>query len=173
LESLLALLDETGPRLVRVLTRVTLSKEAAEDLLQELFLKLWQSEAFHRSRDPAAYAYRTAIHLAFDWRRADGQNTSDVDANALAVDPAAASPLAELVKREEIALVLNVLNRLSEKMRDAVVMRHIQQETYETVANHLGTTPHQARSLCHKGICHVRDALAPKFSQPSIDSDGV
>lgn len=162
MERLLALLDEMGPRLLRLLTRLTLSKEVAEDLLQELFLKLWKADGFHQSREPAAYAYRSAIHLAFDWRRNNRRTIQELHLHVRTAEQADATPLATLMQREELALVLEALNGLSEKMRDAVVLRHIQQESYETVANHLGTTPHQARSLCHKGICQVRDALVPR-----------
>ena len=69
MEDLLGLLDASGPRLFRLLKRLTLREDVAEVLMQELFLALSRSPAFHRAKDPAAYAYRSAMHLAFAWRR--------------------------------------------------------------------------------------------------------
>ena len=67
-DDLLRLLDAEGPRLHALLIRVTLREDVAEDLMQELFLKLNRSKAFDRAVDPVAYAGRTAVNLAFDWR---------------------------------------------------------------------------------------------------------
>src|SRR3954469_12111610 len=66
---LLQLLDTDGRRLHRLLTRLTLRADAAEDLLQELFLRLRDSAGFRMADNPAAFAVRTAVNLAFDWRR--------------------------------------------------------------------------------------------------------
>jgi DNA-directed RNA polymerase specialized sigma24 family protein len=46
-----------------------LREEVAEDLMQELFLKLSGPSAFQKADDPPAYAFRSAIHIAFDWRK--------------------------------------------------------------------------------------------------------
>ena len=56
---LLDLLDANGPYLFRLLHRVTLCEDAAEDLLQELFLKLPASDGFRSATNRLAYAYRT------------------------------------------------------------------------------------------------------------------
>lgn len=66
-EELLEFLDRSGAELYTLLTRLTLRQDIAEELMQELFIKL------SRSRGPAkvtkwdAYARRAAINLAFDW----------------------------------------------------------------------------------------------------------
>ena len=52
-----------------LLTRLTLRSGVAEDLLQELFIKLHDSSNFARASNRKAYLFKTAIHLAFDWRR--------------------------------------------------------------------------------------------------------
>src|SRR4051812_22018822 len=63
------LLETHGPRLYATLARLTLRREVAGDLLQELFLRLGQSKGFPLAGDPAGYAFRTAINLAMEWRR--------------------------------------------------------------------------------------------------------
>ena len=66
---LLELLDRSGAGLHALLARLTLREDVAEELMQELFIKL------HGAKDQGgiecwyAYARRTAINLAFDWRR--------------------------------------------------------------------------------------------------------
>ena len=48
-------------------------------------------------------------------------------------------------------------------------MRHIQQESYEAVADQLGKTPHQVRALCHKAIEQIRRIVT---SEPAGRKEG-
>ena len=62
------LLDALGPQVHRLLVRMTRSEDAAEDLLQDLFVKLLTKP--HMSvEDSRAYLRQSAIHAAIDWRR--------------------------------------------------------------------------------------------------------
>jgi hypothetical protein len=55
---LLHLLETDGRRLHRLQTRLTLRDDAADDLLQELFLPLRSSAGFRNATDRAAFAVR-------------------------------------------------------------------------------------------------------------------
>ena len=68
-QKILELFEKSGSQLHRLLGKLTLSEEVVGDLLQELFLRLWNSKAFDKAKDPFAYAYRVAINLAFEWRK--------------------------------------------------------------------------------------------------------
>ena len=156
--TLLHLLDTAGGSLHALLTRLTLREDVAEDLMQELFLNLSRSRGFAKAANQPAYARRTAMHLAFDWRRS---RRRDPAATAMTAEPSAPgpSPLGRLLRDEQLAQILDAAAQLGGLCRDAFVMRHVQQESYETVAEQLGKTPHQARALCHKAIEQIRSAL--------------
>ena len=158
--NLSALLDTHGTSLHALLWRLTLRHDAAEDLLQELFVKLATSPQFHAATDPAAYLKRAAINLALDWRRAlkRGATFSDLPFDAAADDP---SPLDAVADADEFARILDASSRLAELSRQAFVMRYVQEESFESIAAALGKTPHQARGLCHHAVTQVRRLLAP------------
>jgi RNA polymerase sigma factor (sigma-70 family) len=153
------LLEAEGRGLYALLLRLTLREDAAEELLQELVVRLCDSEGFAAADDPAAYAYRSAAHLAFDWRRARKRRPGMA---SLEVDPPAASPsaLAQLVDAEDTERILDAVARLDEPYREAFVMRWIQEQPYEAIAPHLKRTPHQVRGLCHKALQQLRAWLA-------------
>lgn len=157
-ETLLRLLDSAGPALHALLTRLTLRTDAAEDLMQELSLRLLRARGFIAAADPAAYAYRAAMRLAFDWRRArrrrprEGLPPTDPPSN----EP---SPLSVLERREQFERVLDALSHVRPLQREAFVLRHIQQESFETIAARLDKTPHQVRGLCHKAMQRLRVRL--------------
>jgi RNA polymerase sigma-70 factor (ECF subfamily) len=155
---LLTVLDVDARRLHLLLVRLTLRADVAEDLMQELFLKLHDSRGFRQADNPCAYARRAAIHLAFDWRRRQRRRA---DTAPLGVDPKAdgASPLDRLVAREQLAQTLAALDRLPKLARECLVLRYLENEPYETIAEQVGKTPHQARALCHKAIVRLRKLL--------------
>ncbi len=165
LEKLLALLESSGPRLHALLVRLTLREDVAEDLMQELFLKLRQSKGFERAGNPNAYACRAAINLAFDWRRSRHRGSP---LESIVTEPTANTlpALDKLIKGEEFERILNALGELPSVSREVVVMRYLQQESYETIAEHLGKSPHQVRALCHKAITRLRSVVDKPLSSP-------
>jgi RNA polymerase sigma-70 factor (ECF subfamily) len=142
--------------------RLTLRRDVADDLLQELFLRLDRSREFAAARDPAAYARRTAINLALEWRRR--RRIHDPPHNDL---PTGATPAIEgLIRAEEIERVLDALSRQSELSQQCFVLRYVEQESYESIAARVGKTPHQVRGLCHAAVRQIRDVLDVERTTP-------
>jgi RNA polymerase sigma-70 factor, ECF subfamily len=161
---LLKLLDESGPSLFALLTRLTLRQDAAEELMQELFLRLSDGASHDGIECLAAYARRTAINLAFDWRRRK-RRREVVPLEAVAEPLSQASgPLADAIAAEETERILNVVTQLNGLSREAFVLRYIQQESYEAIAGQLGRTPHQVRALCFRAMQQVRDIVGGDHS---------
>lgn len=163
---LLELLNASGAGLYALLTRLTLRPDVAEELMQELFIKLSDSKRFDKALNRDAYARRAAINLAFDWHRKQKQNPVRLDHIS---EPASnlSSPLGKLVRTEELEEILSAIGGLKGVCREAFVMRHIQQQSYDYIAEQLGKTSHQVRGLCSKALNHLRDMLGTNHQQSS------
>jgi RNA polymerase sigma-70 factor (ECF subfamily) len=161
-DDLLAILDAHGAELYALLTRLTLRSGVAEDLMQELFLRLQSADGFARAANRKAYVFRTAIHLAFDWRRARRPT------QLLRMEPASpAEPaLAHLIDVEEREQVLEALHYLSELGRQVVVLRYLQQHGYAQIAEQVDKTEHQVRGICYKALEQLREHFRPLDSEP-------
>ncbi len=157
-KELLELLEESGASLYALLTRLTLREDIAEELMQELFIKLSNSRGFNKVVNRGAYAHRAAMNLAFDWRRGRRRNPLRLEQVSEPVSKDG-SPLGELVRTEELDEILNAIGRLKGSYREAFVMRYIQEESYDYIAGQLGKTSHQVRALCSRALNHLRDIL--------------
>ena len=73
------------------------------------------------------------------------------------------SPLDVLVDREQFQAVLDAIARLSSRSRDMVIMRFLEEQTYDEIGRALGKTPHQVRGLCHKALGRLRRMLGDEF----------
>lgn len=159
----LSLLDSHGSQLYRLLFKMTLRADVAEDLLQELFVSLANSKAWGHASDPAAYAFRVAINLACRWRRRNPQLKA-LPAAEEKPSPAL-SVLEGLVRREESELALQALAGLSELARECLVRRYLHHESTESIAGQLGKTAHQVRALCSKGLAELRQRMKTTESE--------
>ena len=157
-QKILQLLDVSGPRLHRLLARLTRREDIVGDLLQELFLRLWNSKAFDKAEDPFAYACRSAINLAFEWRRRQKITSQPLEGNCSLVEDNS-SALGKMVQAEQLEQVLDATCKLTDLARDVVVMRYIEQVSYEEIAERLGKKPQYMRSVCAKALAQLREML--------------
>ncbi len=125
--------------------------------MQDLFLKLSSVAGLAAARDPRAYVFRTAIHLAFDWRR------SRRPAEPIVTEPAAGaqSALDGLIQAEELEQILDAMQELSAQSRQVLILHYLQHQDYAEIAEQMGKTAHQVRGLCAKGLTGLRGILGP------------
>ena len=156
-EKLLNLLETSGRRLHALLYRLTLRADVAEELLQELMLRLLRSKGFGRAESAEGYAVRAAVNLAFDWQRRNRPSrlkrtdVAEIDLKDLAVDG-----LSRILKTEQWDGILISLEKLSPAQREVLVLHFLEEESFDQIAKRVNRTPHQVRALCHKGLKRLR-----------------
>jgi RNA polymerase sigma-70 factor (ECF subfamily) len=163
-QKILELFEKSGPQLHRLLGRLTLSEDVVGDLLQELFIRLWNSKSFHKAKNPSAYAYRAAINLAFEWQRDRKKSFQKLEGDYPA--QVGSSVLNKIIADEELQQVLDATMQLSELSREVVVMHYIEQQSYEEISKRLGKKPQYLRALNTKAIARLRELLFNKENNP-------
>ena len=165
-EELLAYLDKSGAELFTLLTRLTLRQDVAEELMQELFIKLSRSSGpSNEAGNWDAYARKAAINLAFDWRR--GRKHAALQQLEQVPEPVSNdhSPLGGLIRSEELQETLDAIGRLKKAPREALIRRYIQQESYDHIAEQMGKTSHQVRAMCSRTLNQLRVTLGSNGRQ--------
>jgi RNA polymerase sigma-70 factor, ECF subfamily len=126
-----------GP-LGRFLQRMVGSTETAQDLLQELFLRVYLNAGKFRDQGEfKPWLYRIALNLARDHARKQArQMATRID---FAAEVASKSPSSddELSLREESEQVRQALSELPEQLREVVVLRHYEDLSFEAMARML------------------------------------
>jgi RNA polymerase sigma factor (sigma-70 family) len=152
--------------LYALLVRLTLSEDVADDLLQELVVRLSQSDGFRQADDSLRYARRAAIHLAFDWHRRR-KRSGKIEGLLKEPAAAAASPLNMLIAREDYEQILASMKELSALSRTCLVLHYIEHLSYSEIAEQLGKSPHQVRGVCHKGIRRLQQLMGVTAYRPT------
>ena len=65
--------------------------------------------------------------------------------------------MTRLIDTERLKAVLEAADQLNDLQRQVFVMRHIEQNSFEQVAQEVGKTPHHVRALSSRALARVRD----------------
>lgn len=163
-DTVLELLESSGLKLRNLLFKMTLSEDTADDLMQELFLRLSRSPGFARSDNGFAYAWRSAVNLGIEHLRK--RRSSAAYREQTGESPPAESPLDRLVQDERTADLLAAVGTLKRPGRDIVIMRYLEQREYAEIALLLGKRENYIRSQLSKSLTQLRAKLNGQFSKP-------
>ena len=129
--------------------------DEAEDLQQEIFLKVFRSlEKFHRDADFSTWLSSVARNYCIDHYRASKREKEVLVEDALAYDLAPASsgnPYRALEAKDRSGLVRRGLDQLPGKLREAVILRDLQGLSYQEMASRLALPEGTVKSRINRG----------------------
>jgi RNA polymerase sigma-70 factor (ECF subfamily) len=130
--------------------------DEAEDLTQDVFLKLFKSlRTFDRRANFSTWLISISRNLCIDhyrsMRREYDLVTHDVDVVSLAHPSTIDSPQVALERRDRVALLRAALNKLAPSLRTAVMLRDIQELSYQDIAKKLNVPEGTVKSRINRG----------------------
>jgi len=130
--------------------------DEAEDLTQDIFLKVFKSlDTFDRCANFQTWLISVSRNLCIDHYRSVRKEREtidrDVDANELAPASREDGPMAVLEQRDRVALLREALAALPETLRTAVLMRDIQELSYQEIADALRLPEGTVKSRINRG----------------------
>lgn len=164
------LLTEYGTRLYGYFYRLTGSRDEADDLLQEVFVRLVRmiGDYQHDGRFEG-WIFRIASNLVRDRVRrgrklqAAGMLASplsgDGDLLSHLADTRQAAPDAGLERAEDVDRVQRALLLLPEAEREVVLLRHFSGMSFREIAEHMGTPLGTALARGHRGLTRLRELM--------------
>ncbi len=175
------LLQKYRTPLVNFLYRMVRDRASAEDLAQEVFLRVYRARKDYVARAKfTTWLFRIATNLALNAVR-DGryhqlqisldQRVATSDANeteAPMLDVADRKPSIELqlVERDRVAMIRQAINKLPEKQRAAVLLHKYHELDYDEIAKILECSESALKSLLFRAYETLRIELAPLVSRP-------
>jgi len=152
-----------GASLVRLARLFVDDRNAAEDLVQEAFIRL--GRASHRIQDPskaAAYLRSIVLNLARDSNRRGLVSLR----HHLPFDDAVASVEDEIALREDQREVIEALRDLPHRQRDCVMLRYYHELGIAEIAETLGLSPNSVKTHLQRGLAALERRLGDG-GQPS------
>lgn len=158
-EAMAALYDRYSSLVYAVGLRVLADTEAAEDVLQEVFMQLWRNPArFNASRGSlGAWLAVIARNRAIDALR-KRRYESDIEDIVVSVEPDLAS---EADRSRAAKNVRDVLNGMHPSQRQALEMAFFEGLTHTEIAAKIGDPLGTIKTRIRAGLVALRKALKP------------
>ena len=150
------LFQHEGASLVRLARLFVDDRNAAEDLVQEAFIRL--ARAAHRIQDPAkaaAYLRSIVLNLARDHNRRGLVSLR----HHLPFDDAVASVEDEIALRDDQRQVLDALRDLPHRQRDCLVLRYYDELGIDDIADDARAVPNSVKTHLQRGLARSNAEL--------------
>ena len=159
-------------RVQAVITYLMGNRQSAEDLAQDVFLRVYRARHnYVVGAKFSTWLFTIVNNVVSNARRSLGRRREvniafdDPDASHvenLWFDSSVESPVQAAEHKELCNLVQNGVGQLGERQRAAVSLCDFAGMSYAAVADELRTTPDAAKSLIHRGRMSLRKMLEPR-----------
>jgi len=152
----------------RAAFRVLGDAEAAEDAVQDAFLRAWRAlDRFDERAELSTWLYRIAINAAIDHRRERtrrealaGPLPEDFDGQ-VTLKSTAADPHRQAFWREMVDRAQDAISELPEAERTAILLRHYEGRSIAEIAGVLGGGESSAKQAVFRAVRKLRLVLGP------------
>lgn len=161
-------------RLVSVLHNLVGGRDPAEDLAQEVFMRLFRArKRYVPGAKFSTYLFTIANNAARNWRRTMARRKEvqvKQDANSsrenftldkMAKEASALMPARILDNVESSEVVMLAIQSLNERQRMAVLLCKFEGMSYAEIGDAMEMTPQAVKSLLSRARGNLRDALTP------------
>lgn len=173
------LLQKYRTPLVNFLSRMVRDPAVAEDLAQEVFLRVYRArKRYAPSAKFTTWLFRIATNLALNSLRDNRHRQSEVSLDEPGEDPSsrfagsgrvpaldvpdrAPDAVERLMERDRAARIRRAILALPAKQRAAVLLHKYQELDYDEIARILGCSESALKSLLFRAYETLRVALAP------------
>ena len=157
------LVQRYGGRVYNIAFRITNDADAAKDCAQEAFIRAYR--ALHQY-DPALpfgpWLFRIATNASLNHVQRWHAHESPVEELPESVEESEQGPEATTLRREALAEVVAALAELPPRYRAALTLRHMQQLSYQEVADALGIPLGTVKTHLHRARAALKSRMAAR-----------
>jgi RNA polymerase sigma-70 factor (ECF subfamily) len=156
-----AVYDRTSAKLYGVCLRIARDRDAADDILQNVYLKVW-SRAGRFNPDfasPITWLCAIARNTAIDWVRKHGSPVLSVPGPAQATDAGFNEALEVMTAGEDRAEIFDCLEALSPQQQRAITLAFFDGLSHSELATTMRTPLGTTKSWIRRGLLELRGCL--------------
>ena len=147
-------------RIYRYIYLKTSSREEAEDLTQQVFVRAWEAlPQFEFKKNPfSSWLYSIARNLITDFYRKKKPDFSLDSENALEM-PDNLDLTERLIIQDEIRQVFEAINQLPLEQKDLLLLRFVDDLSYDEIASIMNKSPLTLRVIQHRALKRLKELM--------------
>lgn len=155
--------------LLQVVTRITRDREEARDIVQAVFLRVWEKRRrFDPKWSPNTWIFRIAVNLAIDqvrWRQTRQQALRPLGTHLRSLKTPGARTLADLEDREVSEILERLSEGLTERQRLVFLLAGVERLGSDEVGQILGCKASTVRNHLFAARKHLRQELGRQYPE--------
>ena len=174
------LMSRNQSRVYSFLLRFLGNQQLAEDLTQEVFMRVYKHRATYRQEARfSTWLFRVAHNVAFNAIRtkirrpetlfndvnAPNSQTTQVGYEESVLSRSGATPTQKIAKVERQEIVRAAIDSLNPRQKQAVLLSRFEGMSYQQIADVMQMTPKAVKSLLSRARMNVKDILAPYIEE--------
>jgi len=154
--------DLTAAKLLGVIMRICRDREQSEDVLQDVYLKVWRRAGrFDRAKaSPITWLCAIARNAAIDWMRKHGRNMEVADDTVPEVADETADAEGALCDAQERDLLRRCLDDLQDDHRRSIRLAFFDGLTHSELAQAIGVPLGTVKSWVRRGLATLKVCLS-------------
>lgn len=158
------IIEEYQDRIFNLCIYMLHSKEDAQDAAQEAFIKAYRSfEKFTPQASIYTWLYRVAVNTCLDYRRKPQRLLVDSEVSITEIPAPEPSPERIYESKEASRLIQMALERLSPEFKTVIILREIEDFSYEDIAEVLQISLGTVKSKISRARDELRQLLREKL----------
>ncbi|MBI4739069.1 RNA polymerase sigma factor [Candidatus Woesearchaeota archaeon] len=158
------LYDENVAGIYRYIFLRVSSKETAQDLTSEVFLRTWEYVGLPATvsvqiKSPRAFFYRVAKNLVVDFYREKSKAPISLDELEIQIPDAENNPEEKTGLALEMVSVQRALSGLKNDYRDVIIWHYLDDLSVPEIADILGKSEGAVRVILHRGLESARQLV--------------
>jgi len=144
--------------------RLTGNPEVARDIVQDVYAEVLTGDGWRKARDPKAYVLRIVYCRSVNWvhRQKVVPMHQLPSYEGLAYSDLGPDAFERVSGREELQVVLEILDDLPKRCREVVTMRRIEELPPKEIARRLGINLTTVERHLARGVAMLADRLAER-----------
>lgn len=140
------------------------NRETAEDLTQDIFLKIYKAiDSITSTGSPLSYFYTVARNTLIDfWRKKNIDTVGDDDYLSEVPDPTP-DPMDQAGTKEQSLLLYDCIDKLTPDQREVITLKFINDLSTEEIANLTGKKETAIRQLQVRGLRALTKIFKQKY----------
>lgn len=146
-------------KLYRFSLRITGSVVEAEDVVQEVFYKVWEKrESMAEVNNHEAWCMTLTKNLSLDKIKSKHRHTTEISEAVHIVD-SKSTPYQNFEKQDLMSKIKNLMNELPEKQKWVMHLRDIEGLSYDEIATQLEIPLPQVKVNLHRARTYIREKM--------------
>ncbi len=172
------LVDRFQRKIIRFMSGWTRNAEQAEDLAQEVFLRIYKSrKTYLPTAKFSTWLYRIAHNVAsnhvrdisarreYQLSKAGNGSTSGLLLENIAVSPSGFQPTRNMDHQERSRIIIVALEALGERQRTAILLSKFEGMSYQEIGETMGLTVQAVKSLLMRARVNLKNLLEPYMQE--------